>query len=88
MLGVDLTQRDPNRAMMQYADNFGYLQGDQLLVLEPSKPPRQFRYEAAPVGRDEVYAPVEPADPTLTQEALAHALWASWAYREEKYRLP
>ncbi|MCC3263612.1 hypothetical protein LLE87_36165, partial [Paenibacillus polymyxa] len=28
MLGVDLTQRDPNRAMMQYADNFGYLKGD------------------------------------------------------------
>jgi len=88
MLGADLTQRDPNRAMMQYADNFGYLKGDQLLVLEPSKAPRQFRYEAAPVGQDETYAPVEPADPALTQEALAHALWASWAYREEKYRLP
>ena len=88
MLGVDLTQRDPNRAMMQYADNFGYLRGDQLLVLEPSKPPRQFRYEAAPVGRDEVYAPVEPLDPQLSEEALAHALWASWAYREERYRLP
>jgi phosphoglycerol transferase MdoB-like AlkP superfamily enzyme len=88
MLGVDLTQRDPDRAMMQYADNFGYLRGDQLLVLEPSKAPRQFRYEAAPVGRDEVYAPVEPLDPRLSEEALAHALWASWAYREERYRLP
>jgi hypothetical protein len=31
---------------------------------------------------------VAPADPALTDEALAHALWASWAYREEKYRLP
>jgi len=29
-----------------------------------------------------------PADPKLTEEALAHALWASWVYREEKYRLP
>ncbi|MNQ82519.1 hypothetical protein D3C85_975710 [compost metagenome] len=85
---MDLTQRDPNRAMMQYADNFGYLRGDQLLVLEPSKDPRQYRYEAAPVGRDEVYEPVEPVDPALMQEALAHALWASWVYREEKYRLP
>ncbi|CUI58705.1 LTA synthase family protein [Achromobacter xylosoxidans] len=88
MLGADLTQRDPNRALMQYADNFGYLQGDKLLVLEPSKAPREFRYRAAPVGQDETYDPVEPADDALTKEALAHALWASWVYREEKYRLP
>ena len=88
MLGADLTQRDPNRALMQYADNFGYLQGDKLLVLEPAKAPREFRYRAAPVGQDETYEPVEPVDEALSKEALAHALWASWVYREEKYRLP
>jgi len=87
MPGADLTRRDPGRAIMQYADNFGYLKGERLVVIEPSKPPRQFRYAAAPVGQDETYESVA-ADPGLGKEALAHALWASWAYREEKYRLP
>ena len=70
MLGADLTQRDPNCALMQYADNFGYLQGDKLLVLEPAKAPREFRYRAAPVGQDETYEPVEPVD-----EALSRRRW-------------
>lgn len=82
----DLTQRDPNRALMQYVENLCCLQGDKLLVLEPFKPPREFRYRAAPVGQDEAYEPVEPVDEALSKEALAHALWASWVYREEKYR--
>ena len=74
MLGADLTQRDPNRALMQYADNFGYLQGDKLLVLEPAKAPREFRYRAAPVGQDETYEPVEPVDEALSGGAGARAM--------------
>ncbi|HEY0198667.1 MAG TPA: LTA synthase family protein, partial [Rhodanobacter sp.] len=45
MLGADLTSRDPDRAIMQYGDNYGYLKGDQLLVLEPGQAAKQFHYE-------------------------------------------
>lgn len=87
MLGADLTQRDPNRAIMQYGDNFGYLKGDSLLVIEPGKDPREYRYMAAASMRDEKYIPID-IDPALRDEALAFALWPSWAYREERYKLP
>ncbi|WP_099750494.1 LTA synthase family protein [Bordetella bronchiseptica] len=87
MLGADLTQRDPNRAIMQYGDNFGYLKGDSLLVIEPGKDPREYRYTAAASMRDEKYVPID-IDPALRDEALAFALWPSWAYREERYKLP
>jgi len=82
MPGQDLTRRSPGRAIMQYGDNYGYLKGERLLVLEPGRPPMQFRY-AAPDG----YEP-EPADEALAREALAHVLWPSWAYAEGRYRLP
>lgn len=87
MLGADLTQRDPNRAIMQYGDNFGYLKGDSLLVIEPGKDPREYRYTAAASMSDEKYVPID-IDPALRDEALAFALWPSWAYREERYKLP
>jgi len=87
MPGADLTRRDPGRALMQYGDNFGYLKGDTLVVLEPRKAPRAYRYSRAPLDREDGYAETA-APPGLVDEALAHALWASWAYREERYRLP
>lgn len=86
MLGADLTQRDPNRAIMQYGDNFGYLKGDVLTVYEPQKPPTQLAYSKGPEGAD-VFTPVT-LDPALAERALAHALWPSWAYLNEAYRMP
>ena len=83
MPGADLTVRDPNRAIMQYGDNYGYLKGDELLVLEPNKSPSQFAYDA---GTESFAA--RAADPALAEEALAHALWASWAYLNQRYRVP
>ncbi|MBB3228653.1 phosphoglycerol transferase MdoB-like AlkP superfamily enzyme [Luteibacter sp. Sphag1AF] len=82
MPGTDLTVRDPDRAVMQYGDNFGYLKGDQLVVYEPHKPASQFHYD----GR----ALLTPTavDPLLASEALATALWPSWAYKEQRYRMP
>ena len=87
LLGADLTQRDPNRAIMQYGDNFGYLKGDTLAVIEPHKPVHIYDYRRAPLDQEEGYEE-RPANPALADEALAHALWPSWAYREERYRLP
>jgi len=87
MLGRDLTRApeagdEDGRAIMQYGDNYGYLKGDQLLVLGPQRAPAQFHYTAP-----EKYEPVA-VDEALATEALAHALWPSWAYREGRYALP
>ncbi|HLU18799.1 MAG TPA: LTA synthase family protein [Pusillimonas sp.] len=82
MIGHDLTGAGGGRAMMQYGENYGYLKHDQLLVLEPHKAARQFRYSAP-----DKYEPTV-LDTTLAHEALAHALWPSWAYQEGAYSLP
>ena len=83
MLGVDLTQQSPNRAIMQYGDNHGYLQGDRLMVLQPQSAPRQFHYDIA----HEKLTPTA-VDPAFAELALAHALWPSWAYFNQRYNLP
>lgn len=82
MIGHDLTRSTPGRAIMQYDNTYGYLKGDDLLVMAPNKPAVQYRYTAP-----EEYAPA-PLDAELATEALAHALWPSWAYREGRYSLP
>lgn len=82
MLGHDLTHSRPNRAIMQYENHYGYLKGDDLLVLQPGKEAVQFMYQIP-----ETFAPTS-ADPVLSEEALAHALWPSWAYRERRYCVP
>ena len=87
MPGADLTVRDPDRALMQYADNFGYLAGDRLLVLEPGKPARQFRYDFQVRSGPAALQPMV-LDEALGRTALAHVLWPEWAYRNQRYRLP
>jgi hypothetical protein len=83
MPGADLTVHYPDRAIMQYGDNYGYLKYDQLVVLQPHQSAKQFHYD---VGA-ETLTPV-PLDPTLDKLALAHALWPSWAYFNQRYVLP
>ncbi|GAB2895949.1 LTA synthase family protein [Paralcaligenes ginsengisoli] len=82
MIGHDLTAAGGGRAMMQYSDNYGYLKGDALLVLEPHREPLQYRYTAP-----ETYTPMA-VDPDLAREALAHVLWPAWMYRHQRYTLP
>ncbi|MDS1140868.1 LTA synthase family protein [Pusillimonas sp. SM2304] len=82
MIGRDLTSTDSNRAMMQYGENYGYLKGDRLLVLEPHRTPTQYRY-AAPAS----YTP-ERVDDALLKEALSHVLWPAWVYKNHYYTLP
>ncbi len=86
MLGSDLTRRPANRAMMQFGDNYGYLKvgpsGESLVVLEPGKDARTSLYQVP-----NHYTPLAP-DVSQEREALAHVLWPSWAYREQRYALP
>ena len=82
MIGHDLTRGGGGRAMMQFEENYGYLSGDTLVVLEPQQSARAYRY-SAPDG----YEPL-PGDPGLARIALAHALWPAWVYRNQAYTLP
>lgn len=93
MVGRDLTRYQANRAMMQFGDNYGYLKvdpglGEKLVVLEPHKPARTSLYKKPEVfGEPDTYQLIEP-DAALSREALAHVLWPSWAYKEQRYALP
>ncbi len=83
MIGHDLN--NPNaggRAMMQYGENFGYLKGSDLMVLEPQRPPMQWQY-LSPGSYQAM-----PMDEAFHKEALAHALWPDIAYRSRAYTLP
>src|SRR3546814_12082606 len=81
MIGHDLTGPDADRAMMQYGENYGYLKGDSLLVLEPHKEPTQYTWTPP-----DNYSPI-PVDAGLAREARAHALWPNWVYKNHAYTL-
>ena len=81
MIGRDITRLQaskPGRAIMHYNRNMAYRVGNQVTILQPGKPPRQFSYlngELFPVSQD----------PYMAKEAMAHALWPMQAYHEGQY---
>jgi len=84
MIGHDLTQSGTGgRAMMQYEDRYGYLRGDDLLVLQPGRAASQFCYTAP-----DTYVPQHQTDAALATTALAHVLWPNWAYRHQAHSVP
>lgn len=83
MIGHDLTRAGTGgRAMMQYGDNYGYLKNDRLMVLQPNLPASQYAFSVP------AQYVAEDVDPLLHHEALSHALWPGWAYRNHYYTLP
>ena len=81
MLGHDLNNKSASgRAMMQYANNFAYMKGDSVTILQPHKTPMNFTYN--PTTQE--LTPQEE-NKQLTETALAHALWGSLAYNKEWY---
>ncbi|MCP5269236.1 MAG: LTA synthase family protein [Zoogloeaceae bacterium] len=89
MPGRDLTQEPadlPGRAMMQYNDNYAWMEGTKTVVLQPGKAPTHGHYD--PVKK-ELEAGPAPADAeAVARRALAHSLLPAWLYREQRYRLP
>ena len=86
MTGRDLSDprlQSPGRALMQYDGNFAWMQGEDVVVLQPRKPARQYRYDLLS-GR----LLDRPLDPALAQLAHAQALWGSLAYEKRWYRAP
>lgn len=89
MIGRDLSaepEGHPGRAMMQYEQNYGFMEGNDLVVLRAEKQPVLATYDPAAkqLGADSVLADDDPR----ARRALAHSLLPSWLYREQRYRLP
>lgn len=82
MIGRDLTQLEENykgRAIMQYGNNQAYMKNDQIVILQPEKKPVMFNILNGRIDETEQFRP--------DNTALAHAQFASWLYKNEKYRL-
>jgi phosphoglycerol transferase MdoB-like AlkP superfamily enzyme len=71
----------PGRAMMQFDQNFAWLERDQLTVLLPDGSSRQFAFDR----RTKSLAPAATADAEAVRQALAHVLMPAWLYRERRY---
>lgn len=84
-IGLDLTRADidaiAGRAIMQFGDNFAYLLGDNVLILQKQQPPRQFLYRNEEMNETDV-------DDDMLKMAIALSAWPFIAYNENAYRLP
>lgn len=82
MLGHDLNNEHVNnRAMMQYANNFAYINESGVAILQPDKETKFFNYDFA----NKKLSPSDKND-ELAQTALAHALWGSLAFKNDWYQ--
>lgn len=90
--GRDLTRTLPEfgnspapvqaRAIMQFDQNFAWLERNMLTVLLPDGSSRQFEFDR----RTKVLTPATTTDPEAAREALANVLMPAWLYREQRYR--
>jgi hypothetical protein len=70
----------PGRAIMQYGSNQAYREGNDVVILQADHPASQYDYTGGTLIEAEV-------NPELVDKALAHAQWASWAYKNRRYHL-
>lgn len=82
MLGYDLTKpEDPNRALMQFDKTMAYMRGNEVVILQENKPAEGFTYSAQNGGLTPANVPEN-----MKKQALAYALWGSYAYKLKLYR--
>ena len=72
----------PARAMMQFDQNFAWLERDRLTVLLPDGSSRQFAFDRSTKQLE----PAATIDPEAVRQALANVLMPAWLYREQRYR--
>lgn len=89
MIGRDLSAEPdglPGRAMMQYEQNYAWIEGDKVVVLRPNKKPAHARYDRL----KKLLIPVddETGDDAMTLRALGHVMLPSYLYREQDYHMP
>lgn len=90
MAGRDLTREADDqrgRAMMQYEQNYAWMEGDRVVVLRPEQAPAHARYDRATKHLRDIDVPPADGD-ALAKRALAHVLLPAWLYREQRYQIP
>ena len=89
MIGRDISAEPedlPGRAMMQYQENYAWMEGSNAVVLRPGKAPTYAHYDK---DNKKLVPSEAPSDArAMDQRALAHVLLPSILYREQKYHLP
>ena len=86
MIGRDLATEEPDqagRAMMQFEDNYAWMEGEQVVVLRPQKAPVFATYNPQLKKLENIRAEGNKA---LAERALAHVLLPATLYREQKYK--
>lgn len=82
MIGFDLTKAEnPNRALMQFDKNLAYMRDNRVAILQPNKPATGFIYDEK---TGDLTAASIPEN--MAKEALAYALWGSYAYKNKLYK--
>jgi len=87
MIGRDLARDSeaPGRALIQFQNNFAYLEDGTATILTPDHAPLLGRYDPASgqlaIGADK---PLE----AQVNKALAHVMLPSLLYRQQQYKLP
>ena len=89
MVGRDLSAEPEDlagRAMMQYQQNYAWMEGNQAVVLRADKEPTYATYDKT----NKKLTPSEkPSNAeAMQQRALSHVLLPSVLYREQQYHLP
>ena len=88
MIGRDLAREPeglPGRAMMQYEQNYAWMEGRQVVVLRPENTPVFGEFDPTKGRLESAPAPADGA--ALAKRALAHVLLPDWLYRAQRYRL-
>lgn len=84
LIGRDLSdpvqRARPGRAIMQFDKIQAYMEGTDVAVLQPDRPPRVMRYS------DGILQDNKTPNPGLVEMAQAHARYAQWAYQRQWHR--
>lgn len=88
MTGRDLSREGADakgRAMMQFENNFAWMEGDQVVVLRAGKPPAHGKWDLPSKDFNDTAPPADAA--SLEQRALANSLLPALLYREQRYHV-
>jgi phosphoglycerol transferase MdoB-like AlkP superfamily enzyme len=87
MTGFDLTKTYPvERALMQYYDNFAYIENNQVAILTPGQHHSFWQYDKE--TKTQLLLEPQKGLEQLKEKALSHVLFSSMAYQQQLYRLP
>lgn len=89
MIGRDISAEPADlsgRAMMQYQENYAWMEGNQAVVLRADKEPTYATYDKANKKLNQSEKP--NGAEAMQQRALSHVLLPSILYREQQYHLP